>query len=170
MTATENLELWDAYDEKEKLLGYDLIRGDALAEGVYHLVSTILIRHRSGDFLLMKRDLGKKKYPGRWESSAGGSVLKGESPLEAAHREMLEETGLRAASLKPIHKYKKGNCIYFCYLAITDGPKDSVTLQTGETIAYRWLNPTDFLAFMDSDEVIPQIKNELQGFVQALLK
>ena len=44
-------------------------------------------------YLLMQRDL-RKHHGGEWKVSAGGSALQGENGLEAAIRELKEETGI----------------------------------------------------------------------------
>ena len=87
------MEIWDAYYEDETLAGVDLIRDEDIPKGLYHGVAEIFVIHEDGSVLLMQRDWNKKGYPGFWESGAGGSILKGESFLEGAKRELLEETG-----------------------------------------------------------------------------
>ena len=52
-----------------------------------------------GTVLLMKRDPNKDVHPGIWECSAGGSVMKGETFLEGAIRELKEETGCVAEKM-----------------------------------------------------------------------
>ena len=34
-------ELWDAYDREGNRLGFDLVRGEPLPEGVWHMVAEI---------------------------------------------------------------------------------------------------------------------------------
>ena len=60
-----------------------LIRGEAIPDGFYHLVSDIIVKHVDGTYLLMQRDI-RKNYGGMWEATAGGSALKGEGPLACA--------------------------------------------------------------------------------------
>ena len=95
------MEIWDLYDEQGNKTGetWERSREKEIPEGKYHIVCDILIRHRDGSFLLTLRDPGKDLYPGCWEASAGGSALVGETPEEAARREMSEETGLTVLPL-----------------------------------------------------------------------
>ena len=143
------MELWDACDQSGQKLGYDLVRGEPLPAGVYHVVAEIAVRHSDGSILLTRRDLSKPNYPGCWEMGAGGSVLKGEGWLEGALRELREETGIMADTLEPLFvtQGERTHCVYAGYLCRYGGPKDAITLQPGETIGYRWLTSEELLAF-----------------------
>jgi len=160
------LELWDAYDEDENLMGRDLLRDEPVPKGLYHLVVTILVRHVDGEYLLMQRDFSKKSYPGYLEATAGGSVLKGETPIEAATREVNEETGLSIFGLQLLDKvkYDYGD-IYYCYWAKTADDKNSVTLQQGETIDFKWVNENQLLEFTDSENCIPIVRERLKRYI-----
>jgi len=146
------VELWDAYDAHENKLGFDLVRGEARPEGAFHLVVNTLVRHVDGDYLLMQRAHGAKIHGGRWEGTAGGSVLKGKTPVEGAVREVLEETGLEVFDVRQVNRvvsHRFGPEFYYFYVAMTDGDKGSVRLQPDETVAYRWVPEAGFLAFME---------------------
>ena len=149
------MELWDAYNAAGYPLGRDLVRGEAIPAGCHHVVAEVTVRHTDGSFLLMRRDERKPAYPGRWELTAGGSVLKGETWLDGARRELREETGLCIPDLKSLFEHVTSDSIYIGYLAVYDGPKDAVTLQAGETVDYRWLPPRETLAFVRSPAGIP---------------
>lgn len=47
------MELWDAYYADGSHAGRDLIRGEPIPEGLYHLVAEVTLRHADGTFLLM---------------------------------------------------------------------------------------------------------------------
>ncbi|MEV4766326.1 NUDIX domain-containing protein [Micromonospora chokoriensis] len=64
-------------------------------------VALVLLVDPSGAVLLQHRDEGIAVSPGQW-SLPGGHVEPGESPEEAARRELLEETGLTADELHPL--------------------------------------------------------------------
>lgn len=55
------MEVWDAYKSDGTLAGFDIIRGDVIPDGFFHIVSEVIVRHKDGDYLLMQRDYKKKK-------------------------------------------------------------------------------------------------------------
>ena len=143
------MELWDAYDKDGNLTGGTLVRGEPIPDGLYHLVCDVLVRHMDGTYLLMQRDPGKETWPGVFEGTAGGSALKGEAPLEAAKRELLEETGIARGSFTPLFYDAGRQTLYHGFLCETDWPKDQITLQEGETVAFRWVTMDEMRAMMD---------------------
>ena len=85
-------ELWDLYDIDRRPLNRTIQRGEALPEGTYHLAVGIAVFNTKGDILLTQRAQVKSQYPGCWEIP-GGCAQAGETSLEAACRELREETG-----------------------------------------------------------------------------
>lgn len=156
------MEIWDAYLADGTLVGKDLIRGEKINNGVYHLVCDVIVQHTDGDFLLMQRDWKKSNYPGMYEVTAGGSAIKGETPLVCIKRELLEETGISNDGFKEIGHFidDEVHCIYYVYHTITSCKKDSIKLQIGETIAYKWINKEEFITFLTSEKFIYNKKME----------
>ena len=148
------MELWDAYDREGNPTGGTLVRGEPIPEGVYHLVACVLVKHVDGDYLLMKRDLSKQGYPGMYEASIGGSVLKGETLLEGAKRELFEETGIVAQTLTPYYAARGPHTLYGAFLCETDWPKDRIALQPGETMDYLWVSREEAIRMM---ELVPPV-------------
>lgn len=146
------MELWDAYDRDfNKIEGIVLERGP-VPDGIYHLVCDIAVKHIDGTFLLMQRDY-KKHFGGMWELTAGGSAFVGETPLQCAKRELLEETGINADDLQELGVvvHDEHHSIYFEYLCVTNCEKSSIRLQEGETINYKWVSESEIMR-MSSDE------------------
>lgn len=151
------MEIWDAYNEHfEKLGGMSLIRGEPIPEGIYHLVSDVIVRHTDGDYLLMRRD-SRKHHGGMWEATAGGSAIQGEDPYACAVRELQEETGIESDDLAEVGRVvNEHNCtIYVEFLCVTNCAKDAVVLQEGETSAYKWVT-RDELISMKKDELVTE--------------
>ena len=72
------------------MAGCDLVRGENIPDELFHLVSSVIVRHIDGDFLLMQRDYNKAIYPGMYEATITGGAIKGESAEQCALRELME--------------------------------------------------------------------------------
>ncbi len=160
------MEIWDGYNADKTLAGVDIAREDEqkgkFPKGLYHLVADVIVRHTDGTYLAMQRDYNKRGFPGEWEIGAGGSVLKGETAYEGALRELREETGVIAEKLDALNAIsvvcENGVGVhYYLYLCITGMDKDSVILQEGETIDYKWITAEEVLA----GRFIPRRRTEL---------
>lgn len=149
------MELWDAYYADSTLAGVDLVRGESIEDGLYQVVSDIFVMHKDGSILLMQRDYSKT-FPGQYEASAGGSILKGETPYQGAIRELKEETGILTDNLDliAITVDESRHTIYYNYKTVTDVEKSDIVLQKGETIGYKWLNRDEFMEFIKTDKFI----------------
>ena len=150
-------EVWDAYDKKfNRINGITLVRGEPIPNGMYHLVCEIIVKHIDGTYLLMQRDF-RKHSGGMWEVTAGGSALKGENPLMCAVRELKEETGLAAKDIKEIKRivHDTHHSLYVEYLCVTDCEKNSIILQEGETVKFKWVD-RDILFAMSENEIASQ--------------
>lgn len=148
------MEIWDGYLADGRSANRDLVRGAPIPEGLYHLVSEILVRHTDGDYLLMQRDFRKPNFGGFFEATGAGSALKGEDKLACAKRELREETGIEAVSLEEIGQYTSHDTIYCIFLCVTDCEKTSVRLQEGETVSYKWVHEQEFIEFVNSGHMI----------------
>lgn len=152
------MEVWDGYLQDGSLAQKDLVRGEPIPPGLYHLVCEVLVRHTDGSYLLMQRDSNKHMYGGFWEATAGGSALKGENAITCARRELLEETGISAMTLEQVGQTTSHNTIYSNFLCITDCEKTAILLQPGETVAYQWVCEQDFISFIHTSAGIPTQK------------
>ncbi len=159
-------EFWDAYNSFfEKMNGQTLVRGEAIPEGIFHLVCDILVEHTDGSYLLMKRDT-RKHFGGMWEATAGGSALAGETPLQCAIRELKEETGIAVSKLTEVGTdvSAETHSIYVEFLCVTDWNKNEITLQEGETIDYKWVSREELLT-MDKDGLVTKrMQKYIRGF------
>ncbi len=144
------MEIWDGYNKDLTLANIDLVRGEEISSGVYHLVSEVLVRHVDGDFLIMRRALDKPIHPGKFEATAGGSAMKGETALECVKRELLEETGVNCDEFTEVgtHVCDINNTIYCCFVCETDIDKNKIKLQDGETIDSMWVSKEGFKEFL----------------------
>lgn len=167
MGCNDSVELWDAYYEDGTLAGRDLVRGEKIPEGLRHAVAEVFVVHKDKSILLMQRDFSKPNYPGLWENGASGSILKGESAIDGARRELYEETGIVAnEDFKKLYHIVSDTTIYWGYLCVTDIPKENIRLQQGETIAFRWVNEQEFKHIFYSDMYVDTLRKRLKDFVE----
>jgi len=155
------MELWDAYNENGESIGKKLVRGEKIPDGVYHIVVEVLVIHEDGSILLMQRDMRKKIYPGLFEASASGSAVAGETSLEGAFRELAEETGIKTSSLDFIQRTRSKTALHDQYICLTDVDKNSIILQEGETIAFKWLFSDEFIEFLNTDNYVREHRERL---------
>lgn len=87
------MELWDLYDESRNPIGREHVRGKEIPDGCYHLVVHVWIRNSKGQYLISQRSANRPTFPLMWET-VGGSVLRGETSLQGAIREVKEEVGI----------------------------------------------------------------------------
>ncbi len=158
------VEFWDAYDaDFNKVDNVSLVRGDPIPRGLYHLVSDVLVRHTDGTYLLTRRD-PRKEFGNMWEATAGGSALRGEGPLDCARRELREETGIGSAALTEVGRITTADTHYVEFLCVTDWDKDSVALQPGETVDFRWVSASE-LSKMGPGELVT---HRIQKYIEEL--
>ena len=84
------MELRDLYDDKKRLTGEVIKKGDAIPTGRYYLTVVVFIENDVGEFLLQKR---VKKKDGKW-ATTGGHPKSGDSSLEGVVTEIKEELGI----------------------------------------------------------------------------
>ena len=85
------------YDEERRPTGETAERFGGFPDGGLHLVVHVCVFDRQGRMLIQRRQETKAAWPGRWDLSAGGCALAGESSRQAASRETREELGFDPA-------------------------------------------------------------------------
>ena len=98
-------ELWELVDINKKKTGKILVRESdmLIPEGMYHMVVEIWTKDSNGKILLTQRH-PNKHFGLLWEAS-GGAMVAGEESIEAAQRELKEETGYEAKKIKQICEF-----------------------------------------------------------------
>lgn len=148
-------ELWDLLDADRKPLGIVHPRGKPMPEGFYHLAAHVWARNAQGQYLLTQRCPGKS-YAGLWEYS-GGSALAGESSLQAAKRELLEETGLSAAdeNCRLIQSVRGERSFSDVWLFDIDFSAEDIKLQQEETSGFMLKTAEEILAMEQEGTLAP---------------
>ncbi len=100
-----DLDLLEIVNENDEVVGQALrreIHGDPTR---IHRVAHVLVLNPRGELYLQKRSFLKDVQPGKWDTSVGGHLDPGEDYHSGALREMEEELGIRAVSVKFLYKY-----------------------------------------------------------------
>jgi 8-oxo-dGTP pyrophosphatase MutT (NUDIX family) len=136
------MELLDIRDEHGKKTGKIIERGQPMAESEYVLGVFVMIRDHRGNYLIQKRPLSKKIFPGKWDLT-GGAVLSGENSKEAAIREVLEEVGLHIYedALVYVGRLHKRNRLVDIWLTDLDFALQDCTICTEEVDALELVSP-----------------------------
>ena len=148
-------ELWDLLDEDGMPIGATHVRGEKMPHGAYHRVVEIFTFNSEGELLVTKRSPEKRPYPNMWETT-GGAVVAGEDSVDAARRELREETGIvvGAGELRLILTHKSGSAFVDIYIARKDVRANELTMQQGETTEARWVSLKEFERMM-GDGIVP---------------
>ncbi|MDJ1372403.1 NUDIX domain-containing protein [Gulosibacter molinativorax] len=139
-TDREAQEIWDVVDINGRSVGRTTKRGaPSFAPGEFHIVVGTCVFTPRGEVLVTRR-APNKTHPGKWEFSAG-SALTGESSVEAARRELAEETGLEFGieEFQTVGRLVEPIALFDIY-AVQIPTVASVTLQAGEVDDYRWVD------------------------------
>lgn len=137
----DRMEYWDLYDGTGRATGEKHIRGTKLPEGRFHNAVHIWIQNGKGELLMQKRSELVDNSPGEW-ACTGGSVLAGETTLEAAARELFEELGLTAKTedFSYLFTIRRNGCFCYIYLLQSECPAEELTLQESEVAAAEWMS------------------------------
>ncbi|MFC7712302.1 NUDIX hydrolase [Micromonospora lupini] len=105
-------------------------------------VALVLLVDPSGAVLMQHRDAHAPVSPNQW-SLPGGHVEPGESPEQAARRELLEETGLTAGELHPLwsgpRPYEAGfphTVTVHVFRGTTTARQENVVLGEGQAMVF----------------------------------
>ena len=90
---TSSSELLDIVDDQDQVIA-TLTRGEIHQRGLTHRSVHVLVFDDAGSIVLQKRSALKDECPGLWDSSCAGHVESGQSYLETAPRELMEELGI----------------------------------------------------------------------------
>jgi len=152
-----DVEMWDVLDEGGSPTGRTVARatdGDptaTLRPGEYYRDVYICLFNPSGEVLIQQRAAGKSIDPGRWDLSAGGAVISGETSQQAASRELAEELGISVdfTGQRPVITATHPDAFFDIYLAdLPDNDLSRLTLQSEEVQSVRWAGLDEILAMI----------------------
>lgn len=166
MVKKKNMELWDLYNSNRQLIGKDHIRGQELPKNCYHLVVHVWIKNSKGQYLISQRSANRPTFPLMWET-VGGSVLKGESSLQGAIREVKEEVGIDLteadgklvfSKIRVVIDNKKFNDILDVWLFQYDGDISLSNATTDEVAQTKWLTAQEIKKLYDNKQLVATLK------------
>lgn len=158
------MEIWDLYDKNRKIIG-EQIRGEKLPQNTFHLVVHVWIKNKDGKYLISQRNAKRKTHPLMWECP-GGAVLKGESSLEAAVRETMEEVGIDLKDRKGQLLFSKirksegkmtSDNILDVYIFEYDGKISLENATTDEVAQAKWLDVEEIKDLYKSGEMVKSL-------------
>jgi 8-oxo-dGTP pyrophosphatase MutT (NUDIX family) len=105
-------------------------------------VAVVLLVDQLGRILMQHRDAAAKVSPNQW-AVPGGRIEPGENPIDAARRELREETGLTVNTLTPFWtgtrpsvSNKAGLVEIHAFCAATDAGQDDIVLGEGQAMVF----------------------------------
>ena len=144
MSADEVVALYDPDDVAGRVVG-SAPRSAVRARNLPHAATAVLVRRGDGAWFVHRRAGTKDLWPGVHDCAAGGVILAGESPDEAARRELAEELAIEGVEPRPLLTawYRGPDTHYLAhvYQVVWDGP---VRFADGE-VADGWWEPDDGL-------------------------
>ena len=145
-------EIVALYDERGRPVG-SAPRSRMRAENLRHAATAVVVRDPWGRVHVHRRTDTKDVYPGRYDFAAGGVLLAGEEPLDAARREAEEELGVTSALVSLGEgDYADDATTYhaFLYETVWDGP---LRFQPEEVASGAWMT-LEALASMIDDPAV----------------
>jgi len=129
-------------------------RGVVYRDGLWHGATGVLVLSGDGERVYVhRRSPDKLVFPGAHDCWAGGVIGPGESPEEAAARELAEELGVTGVALVPIERFAWDGvaeagirCHTFTYEVRWDGP---LRHQPEEVVWGAWVTLAELRALLD---------------------
>jgi 8-oxo-dGTP pyrophosphatase MutT (NUDIX family) len=125
-------------------------------------IVTSFLEH-GGKILILKRSDSVRTYRGKW-AGVSGSIEADESPLQAAVREICEETGLGSGMLTPAGQGVRLEVVdgglgvkweIHAFLFTVDSP--AITIE-GEHTEFKWIDPSE----IDGYDAVPELARSLR--------
>lgn len=89
-------------NENDEILGL-MNKQEAHEKGILHRAFSVFLFNTKGEMLLQKRVAGKYHSPSCWTNAVCSHPRNGETYLDAAHRRMLEELGIKTQLTEKFH-------------------------------------------------------------------
>ena len=158
------MEIWDIYDNNRIKTGKTHVRGEKMVEGDNILIVMILIFDKDGRMLSQQRPMDMTWGPGKWTMTAGGAVQAGETPSQAAERELYEELGIKMdfAGARPNFTMTNDTAFIDYFLVRADIDLATLSVPNEEVAGVKWVSKEEMLSMVDSGESMNYRKSFLE--------
>ena len=155
------MENFDVYDKDRRTLGYTYPRGTKLKNDEYRTVVHICVFNKNGEMLIQQRASCKKLWANKWDITAGGNVMAGESSSEGASRELYEELGINVdfSNIRPHFTINFENGFDDYYFLNLELNLNDLTLQEDEVQSVKWASKAEVEKMFDDGLFLPYIKS-----------
>lgn len=150
------MEQWDLYTKDRIRTGKTINLDENVPQGYFRTVVHVAIFNHKGEMLIQQRQKDKKLWANLWDVTVGGSVISGESSVEAAERETNEEIGycLDLKGERPSFTIDFEEGFDDCYLVVRDLDIDELILQEKEVQAIKWATKEEILHMIEDETFI----------------
>lgn len=151
------MELVERFDKKRLPLNKTVERYEP-AFGEYEQVTHLWVINDKGEFLMQKRSMNKRIYPGKW-SVTGGAVDAGESSIDGMYRECKEEIGidLNPDKVELMMTIKRRHVFVDIYLDRENFDVEDLKLQKEEVDKVEWLSRENVQELINKGETANSI-------------
>lgn len=154
-------EIFDLVDEAGRIIGSATRSRCHSDPSLMHPVVHVVVFGPTGEIFLQKRSMTKDIQPGKWDTSVGGHLHRGETPEAGAARELGEELGVEGAPLTFAYQYIWRSPVetelVTAFATLWSGP---VRLQASEIDDGRFWAQEKIAATLGSGVFTPQFANE----------
>ncbi len=165
------MELVDIFSKDGEIIRRAVPKHEAKHAGEYSKHVLIIMKtsdspkpgEGEGLYVVQQRSLKSKHFPGKWDMTGGG-VISGETPIEAAHREVNEELlmdipmgNLKAAFEQTVTWDDGTGLIVYVFMCRVDVPDDGFKFNASE------VNDVKVMAFHEFYDYVMDHNNERFG-------
>jgi len=155
------MEFWDIYNSDREKTGATMVRGDRIKPGDHHIMVHVCVFNNAGQMLIQLRHPDKEVWGDKWDISAGGSAVAGDTSSVAIHREMLEEIGIDYdfSNIRPHLTVNIHGAFDDIYIVDLDADISTLRLQPEEVKQVKWADRDEIFRMIDSGEFVPYRKS-----------